>query len=222
MDGLVFEYTGAWSNGNRDGLGTTSFPNGDVYSGNYKDDKRHGHGDMLWAPSGNYPVRRRYVGDYIKGQRHGHGQMTFPNGDVYTGDWKKGRRTGRGLYLFAQSGNRYKGEYVDGVKQGQGIFWWTSGQHAGDRYIGAFSGDKRNGRGTYTYANGDIYVGNWLDGKQHGDGEMLYAEDLSRLRGQWSNGLREGRFVLELESGELREAQFYQGQIQQPWRPLEE
>ena len=39
---------------------------------------------------------------------------------------------GHGLYLFA-NGNRYKGDYVNGVKEGRGQFWWTSGPYAGDK-----------------------------------------------------------------------------------------
>ena len=39
---------------------------------------------------------------------------------------------GHGLYLFA-NGNRYKGDYVNGVKEGRGQFWWTSGTYAGDK-----------------------------------------------------------------------------------------
>ena len=43
--------------------------------------------------------------------------------------------------------HRFKGDYVDGVKQGFGQFWWTSGRHAGDKYVGQFQADKRHGYG---------------------------------------------------------------------------
>ena len=37
----------------------------------------------------------------------------------------------------------FSGDYVNNKKEGNGIFWWTTGSHAGDRYEGEFKGDKR-------------------------------------------------------------------------------
>ena len=116
---------------------------------------------------------------------HGTGEMSFPNGDKYTGDWNDGKRSGHGLYLHS-NGNRqdylvvfsgqipvdglffvrFKGDYVDGVKQGFGQFWWTSGRHAGDKYVGQFRADKRHGYGQYSFANGNVYDGNWVNSMQ--------------------------------------------------------
>ena len=36
----------------------------------------------------------------------------------------------------------------------------------------------------YTY--GDQYVGDWVDAKKHGEGELLYANG-DRFRGQWDD-----------------------------------
>ena len=38
---------------------------------------------------------------------------------------------------------RIEGDYVNNKKEGRGIFWWTTGSHAGDRYEGQFENDKR-------------------------------------------------------------------------------
>jgi hypothetical protein len=40
----------------------------------------------------------------------------------------------------------------------------------GNKYVGEFKDDKRNGQGTYTYANGDKYVGEHKDNKANGQG----------------------------------------------------
>ncbi len=37
--------------------------------------------------------------------------------------------------------------------------------------------DVKNGQGTYTYPNGDQYVGQWKDGKKHGRGVYKYKGD---------------------------------------------
>ena len=42
----------------------------------------------------------------------------------------------------------------------------------GDTYVGEWLDSKRHGQGTYTFANGDTYVGEWLDGIQHGQGVL--------------------------------------------------
>ena len=40
----------------------------------------------------------------------------------------------------------------------------------GDKYVGEYKDGKRHGQGTYTYPNGNKYVGEYKDGKRHGQG----------------------------------------------------
>lgn len=49
----------------------------------------------------------------------------------------------------------------------------------------------QNGTGTYYYSNGDIYKGEWHDGKQHGEGVYIYVPN-SVYKGHWVNGSKEG------------------------------
>ncbi len=44
---------------------------------------------------------------------------------------------------------------------GQGTYTWADG----DKYEGQFKDDNMNGQGTYTWANGDKYVGLFVDNK---------------------------------------------------------
>ena len=46
----------------------------------------------------------------------------------------------------------------------------------GSRYVGEYKNGKRHGQGTYTYANGDKYVGEWNDGWRHGQGTYTSAD----------------------------------------------
>ena len=50
----------------------------------------------------------------------------------------------------------------------------------------------QNGGGTYYYSNGDIYKGDWLNGRQHGDGNYIYATDKGVFKGTWKDGKKEG------------------------------
>ena len=48
-------------------------------------------------------------------------------------------------------------------------------------------GDCNNGYGTYTYADGEKYVGEWKDGVQHGQGTFIFANGTVD-KGIWENG----------------------------------
>ena len=45
---------------------------------------------------------------------------------------------------------------------GQGTFTWLSG----NKYEGEWKDGVKNGHGTFTYSNGDKYEGEWRDGKR--------------------------------------------------------
>ena len=49
------------------------------------------------------------------------------------------------------------------------------------------SGNCVNGQGTYTYADGDKYVGEWKDDKKNGQGTYTSADGRIK-KGLWENG----------------------------------
>lgn len=51
-----------------------------------------------------------------------------------------------------------------------------------------------NGYGVYRYKNGDVYEGDFVEGKRHGLGEYVY-KDKSYYRGEWENDCKSGRGV---------------------------
>lgn len=62
---------------------------------------------------------------------------------------------------------------MNGVKSGSnGTYVWGEGEHKGEKYVGDWSDDMRNGHGTHTYANGDVYIGKWKDDKKHFRGQL--------------------------------------------------
>ena len=64
-----------------------------------------------------------------------------------------------------------------------GTYAWRDG----NKYVGEWMDGKRHGQGTYTYANGDKYVGNYQDGKKHGQGTFTFS-DGERKTGFYMNG----------------------------------
>ena len=68
-----------------------------------------------------------------------------------------------------------------------GTFTWASG----DKYVGEWKDDKQNGQGTATWANGDKYVGDWKDDKRNGQGTFTSAS---------------GKYVGEFKDGDFQTA----------------
>lgn len=98
----------------------------------------------------------------------------FSNGDMYIGRLLDGKMIGVGSYIFSpdsqeNDGNintEYIGNFVNGIRDGKGIFTFSNG----NEYIGSFKNNKSTGIGRMKYNNGDEYLGNWLDGKKDGLG----------------------------------------------------
>ena len=64
-----------------------------------------------------------------------------------------------------------------------GTRMWASG----DVYEGDFKDGKQHGKGKYTLASGDVYEGDFKDGKQHGKGKYSSA-DGTTYEGIWVDG----------------------------------
>jgi len=121
------------------------------------------------------------------------GKMTYANGIVYEGSFLiDGVPNGKGKMIFPD------GKKADG--------YWTNGKYFTDisdnegaltvnEIINLFSitdidtSSMFNGFGNLTYANGDIYEGNWQN-KPHGKGKMIYVDGTVK-EGNWIEGVFE-------------------------------
>jgi len=141
----------------------------------------------------------------------GHGDARYKNGDSYVGQFVEGFRKGRGTYTFAKSGDKYEGDYSENAKHGFGKITYLNKKgddddgdeenqvERGGTYLGHFSAgmrgctdpeERENGmsEGTFTYVNGDVYVGQWQEGKKHGWGTYSYSKNQTKLIGTWVKG----------------------------------
>ena len=66
----------------------------------------------------------------------------------------------------------------------------------GDKYIGEFLNDKINGRGEYIYSNGDKYIGEFKDNVFHGHGCYINASG-DTYEGEYRYGLKKGYGILK-------------------------
>ena len=122
-------------------------------------------------------------GQCISGDcENGYGTYIWDSGNKYVGEWKDGLAHGLATMTYA-SGSKYIGEWKDGFFYGEGTYIYASG----DKYVGEWKVDKKDGEGTLTWANGNKYVGEWKDGKKDGQGTMTYASG-NKYVGEWKDG----------------------------------
>ena len=70
----------------------------------------------------------------------------------------------------------------------------------GNIYEGEFKNGKRDGQGTLTWTDGEKYEGEWKNGNYHGKGTLTYV-DGTIYEGEWHNDRREGEGTLTNADG---------------------
>ena len=66
--------------------------------------------------------------------------------------------------------------------------------------------------GTFTFTNGDKYVGQWKDDKQHGQGTFTYVSGSKHI-GKYKDGYRNGYGVYTWADGETKEGIWKNGRF---------
>ena len=180
---------------------TIRYSNGDVYVGELSGVMRHGNGKMTFAATGDV-----YEGQFYEDKLTGTGTFTYANGDVYSGALQDSLKQGFGIFTF-ENGNKYEGNFDKDVKSGYGVFTWKSGANYkgnfasdvkngegtmtfanGDTYEGNFRNDQRSGTGLYTWADGTTYYGSFYNNlmdtrKVNEDGTFASNEDGTFVHG---------------------------------------
>ncbi|XP_067286158.1 radial spoke head 10 homolog B isoform X2 [Pseudorasbora parva] len=129
-------YKGDWVNNRREGWGKRCYPSGNVYEGQWRNNVRHGEGTMRWVQ-----FDQQYGGQWVDGIQNGRGTHTW--------------FCKRGPCSQYPRMNEYTGEFVQGMRHGQGKFSYASGAV----YSGEWKHDKKHGQGRYTFENGRVYEG---------------------------------------------------------------
>ena len=91
--GSISSYRGDFVLGKKQGKGTKIMPNGDRYTGEFRDDFRDGQGVYVWGDKTPW-AGDRYEGQYHHDLRQGWGVYQWGNGDRYEGLWENDLRIG--------------------------------------------------------------------------------------------------------------------------------
>ena len=129
----------------------------------------------------------------------------FSNGDMYIGRLLDGKLIGIGSYIFQHSedddssiNTEYIGNFVNGVREGRGSFTFSNG----NEYIGNFKANKSDGIGRIKYNNGDEYLGNWIEGRKEGLGIYTWSDGYIYI-GDFKDGKMDGNGSCFNSKGEL-------------------
>lgn len=79
-------------------IGKLVYKNGDVYEGQFKDDKRDGEGKI---------------------QANSLGVMIYKNGEKYDGQWSDDKKGPQGTHYYLD-GSKYEGDIANNMKEGHG------------------------------------------------------------------------------------------------------
>ena len=173
-----------------DGYHKIWFTNDCKYKGEFKDGKRHGKGVLKG-------FNARYEGDWVDGKKNGYGVQVYFNGDRYEGNFKDNLKEGFGLYITSNSKYKYKQLVIfQGLwKNNKVNIFSQQVLPNGDIYIGEFKDGKRDGYGTYQSTNGTRYEGEWVEDMFIGRNRVTSTLDRIELSGDWSNGSTEASLV---------------------------
>ncbi len=88
----------------------------------------------------------------------GQGTCVWEGRGTYTGDWQNGKKHGLGKESW-NDGSSYDGSYVEGQFEGLGTYIGNIG--GGNKYVGHWKTNKREGEGTLFKADGTQQTGCW-------------------------------------------------------------
>lgn len=212
-------YKGTWSNDERNGEGIEIGLNNkgkeiEKYIGQWKNDKRNGLGEIYingkLKYKGNFKMGFPYkLEGCIAGNcTNGYGVFIYPNKNKYIGQFKNGMKNGEGLQLDPKQGGFYIGGWKNDKENGFAKIYNTNNEIM---FSGKFSngnptttptksgaktgcvfGNCENGFGHYIFENGDIYIGEFKNNQQHGEGTFTWKQDGSKHIGFFEKGIQNG------------------------------
>jgi hypothetical protein len=102
------------------------------------------------------------------GRQDGHGTSFYYNLFSVEGEFKDGGLISKIVIVRNSGEGWYKGEHIDGVKNGQG----EEVMKGGVRYSGRFKQGRFDGAGVMIWPNGDRLTGDWKDSQLAGIGTL--------------------------------------------------
>ncbi|XP_039997761.1 alsin [Xiphias gladius] len=209
-DGRLKEatYEGRWLAGKPNGRGVLKWPDGRIYTGEFKNGLEDGFGEFV-APNKTLNKNDHYQGHWKDGKMHGLGTYRYASGEVYDGSFQDGMRHGHGMLrsgkLNTSSPSVFIGQWLHDKKTSYGVFDDIT---KGEKYMGMWQDHLRQGIGVVVTQFGLYYEGAFKDNKMMGTG-ILLSEDDTTYEGEFSDDWTlSGKGVLTMANGDYLEGSF--------------
>ncbi|XP_078085206.1 alsin isoform X2 [Mustelus asterias] len=215
-------YEGRWLSGKPHGKGVLQWPDGRMYTGDFRNGLEDGYGEYI-IPNKAMKKNDHYQGHWKEGKMHGHAIYKYATGEVYEGGFQDNMRHGHGLLrsgkLTSSCPSMFIGQWAQDKKMGYGVFdditrtpavtrppparrvgwsWpWTSQAPPSAHLIEQPEG------GT----GGEKYMGTWIDDARHGNGVVVTQFGLY-YEGAFSNNKMVGYGILLSEDDTSFEGEF--------------
>ena len=203
--------TGSWSTSNwKNCFGTYNWVSGDKSVGEYRDGNRSGQGTYYYLADNQWKGDK-HEGEYKDNKRHGQGTYTWNDGQIWVGSWENNELSGYAITYYANGSINQEGIFKDGkflyaqkrtanvstlptcpVSGYKNNCFGTYNFANGSKYVGEYKENKRHGQGTLTWANGDEYVGEYKENKKHGHGTYTFANG-GKYVGEWKDDIQNGQ-----------------------------
>ena len=227
-------YEGEWANDAFHGQGVFDWKNGCTYTGEFTNGAFTGQATFVWDFGADYSY---YTGAMVDNQANGEGEKhfgrpntgenywkgTFEGGNPKKGTYGYGRMDGTEGYIWvdAETGgwSWYNGQLENGdtvvngqiVSAGEDGRVYINGVLAngsnisytypdGTIYVGGYVDGRRNGTGTLTYPSGDVYEGDFVNDQRSGNGKLTYSNGMT-YEGEWANDVFHGQGVFDWKNG---------------------
>uniref|UniRef100_A0A8C7JW76 Alsin Rho guanine nucleotide exchange factor ALS2 n=1 Tax=Oncorhynchus kisutch TaxID=8019 RepID=A0A8C7JW76_ONCKI len=201
-------YSGRWLSGKPHGKGIMKWPDGRKFTGTFKQGLEDGYGDGI-MPNKILNKSDRYQGHWRDGKMHGFGTYRYATGQVYEGSFHENIRQGHGMLssgkLIGSSSSVFVGQWLQDKKMGYGVFDDIT---RGEKYMGLWSDDQRQGSGVVVTQFGLYYEGTFSDNKMMGTG-LLVSDDDTAFEGEFSEDWTpNGKGYLSMSNGDSIEGLF--------------
>uniref|UniRef100_A0A673WLX3 Alsin Rho guanine nucleotide exchange factor ALS2 n=1 Tax=Salmo trutta TaxID=8032 RepID=A0A673WLX3_SALTR len=201
-------YEGRWLAGKPNGRGVVKWLDGRIYTGTFKNGLEDGFGDYV-MPSKTLNLNDHYQGHWKEGKMHGIGTYKYATGELYDGSFQDNMRHGHGMLrsgtLNSSSPSVFIGQWVHDKKTGYGVFDDIT---RGEKYMGMWQDDQRQGTGVIVTQFGLYYEGAFNNNKMQGTGVLL-SEDNTTYEGEFSEDWTlNGKGVLTMPNGDYFEGSF--------------
>ncbi len=160
-------YEGEWLNDKADGYGLYLHVNGAKYVGRWKQDKQNGYGMSVY--------KRELIITY-KVRRHGQMEQDMKDFMWMGINMEKGNLYGlMDRFLKVISVIMLLKELVillsiSSLNQILGTYLWADGR----KYLGQWVNNKMHGKGIFTWPDGRVYEGDYYDDKKQGQGIFIW------------------------------------------------